>query len=74
MRPVSLPKSVTLPKAAMIDAPHLQTVLGASRAVICLWRHHSGFPVSHREGRCAWTFCDDVAQWCENHGSKVVRL
>ena len=74
MRPVSLPKTVMLPKAAMIDAPHLRTVLGASRAVICLWRRYAGFPVSHREGRRAWTLCDDVARWCQNHGSKVVRL
>lgn len=71
MRPVSLPETVTLPKTVMIDAPHLRTVLGASRAVICLWRRHAGFPVSHREGRGAWTLCDDVARWCEKHGSTV---
>jgi hypothetical protein len=74
MRPDSLPTTVTLPRTAMIDAPHLRTVLGVSRAVLCHWRRLSDFPVSHREGRRAWTFCDDVRRWCERYGSTVIRL
>ena len=74
MRPTSVPNVVALPKAAMIDAAHLRIALGASRALICLWRRQAAFPASYREGLRTWTLTDDVRRWCENHGSRVVRL
>lgn len=73
MTPASLPCRVTLPKAAMISAAHLQAALDASRAVISLWRKHGGFPRSHRDKRGAFTMTDDVQRWCEAHGSIVTR-
>lgn len=74
MRPIRLAPSVTLPKAAMIDAPHLQMALGVSRALICLWRRERAFPVGHREGKQSWTFTNDVQRWCEGYRCKVIRL
>lgn len=73
MQPRTLPSLVVLPEAPMINAAHLRLALRVSKAVLCLWRRHAGFPNSYRVGRTAWTLCEDVAGWCERHGAKVTR-
>lgn len=72
MRLRSLPAHVVLPSSVMMTSAHLQTALGVGRAIIHSWRRH-GFPVGFRDGRNVMVFTDDVAHWCANHGSKVVR-
>lgn len=72
MRPINLPSTVILPAAPMATASHIYSCLGASRQLVHLWRRH-GFPAGHRDGRSRWLFIDDVAAWCERHGSKVRR-
>lgn len=70
--PRALPATVYLPAgAAMLDAQHVRVALGASRAVLSLWRRKYGLPVAHRDGRGTWTFTADLAAWLRRHNVEL---
>lgn len=72
MRPRTLPGVVHLPPdAPLMSAGHVQASLGASRALLSLWRRERGFPPSHRSRGGTYTFTDDVKAWCLAHGVQV---
>lgn len=70
-----VPVAVLLPATAMVEAGHLRTCLGASKALLTLWRRAHAFPATFRDHDGRWySLTDDVAKWCERHGVTVRRV
>lgn len=70
---IRLPGAVTLPAAPFTGAAELRTALGASRAVISLWRRNHQFPGFTRQGHDCLVSTAEMVSWLEARGVRVTR-